>query len=221
MLRGTGALHMSDISFGAVGAALIAAVVSVVGLILAKEQKVSEFRQAWIDALRHEISVYLSSVTDISNKLSVDYKDKQKKIESLAAPYQKLNEASFNIKLRLNPDEAESSNVIKAMDNIESAFDDDKDIVGESIQHLEKELLKKAKILLKKEWKRVKDGEATYQFAKWASFVLTSVLILCIIIMTLAPRGKPSKSVTENSTSSLGCAAHDGAFYESLIAFLL
>lgn len=46
---------MNDLSVGAVGAAMIAAFVSFLGLIIGKEQKTSEFRQAWIDALRSEL----------------------------------------------------------------------------------------------------------------------------------------------------------------------
>lgn len=44
-------LKMNSISIGAVGAAIIAGFFSIVSLIIGKEQKTSEFRQAWIDAL--------------------------------------------------------------------------------------------------------------------------------------------------------------------------
>ncbi|MGV3742883.1 MAG: hypothetical protein ACO1NO_11300 [Burkholderiaceae bacterium] len=41
--------------------ALIAAAASLVATTLSKEQKVSEFRQAWIDGLRSELATFLSS----------------------------------------------------------------------------------------------------------------------------------------------------------------
>lgn len=41
---------------GTIIAAIIAAVISLLGLLISKENKVSEFRQAWIDALREEIA---------------------------------------------------------------------------------------------------------------------------------------------------------------------
>lgn len=58
-----------DITFGAVGAALIAAIVSLIGLILGKEQKTSEFRQEWINSLRAEITQFVTNVTAISDQV--------------------------------------------------------------------------------------------------------------------------------------------------------
>ena len=48
--------RIPDVAIGAVVAALIAAIVSLLGLIISKEQKTSEFRQAWIDALRSDLT---------------------------------------------------------------------------------------------------------------------------------------------------------------------
>ena len=42
-------------------AALITALIVFVNLIVSKEQKTSEFRQAWIDGLRTDLSVFFSS----------------------------------------------------------------------------------------------------------------------------------------------------------------
>ena len=42
-------------------AAAIAAAASLVAVTLSKEQKVSEFRQAWIDALRQDLASFFSS----------------------------------------------------------------------------------------------------------------------------------------------------------------
>ena len=49
-------LNLPDVAIGTMIAAFIAGLVSLLSLIISKEQKVSEFRQAWIDALRAEIS---------------------------------------------------------------------------------------------------------------------------------------------------------------------
>jgi hypothetical protein len=45
-----------DQAVGAVIAAIIAGSIALLGLIISKEQKVSEFRQQWIDALRQDIA---------------------------------------------------------------------------------------------------------------------------------------------------------------------
>jgi len=44
--------HIVELSIGAV----IAGFVSILGLIISKEQKTSEFRQTWIDSLRSDIA---------------------------------------------------------------------------------------------------------------------------------------------------------------------
>ena len=50
-------------------AAFFAGVVSMVGLIIAKEQRVSDFRQAWIDALRGEIALLIGTINAINEWL--------------------------------------------------------------------------------------------------------------------------------------------------------
>jgi len=45
---------------GTIVAAVIAAIISLLGLIISKENKVSEFRQAWIDSLREEIAAVIT-----------------------------------------------------------------------------------------------------------------------------------------------------------------
>ena len=68
---------MSDISVGAVGAAIIAGLVSLFGLIIGKEQKVSEFRQAWIDDLRKCLVAYLVNINAISDALRLQKAGKE------------------------------------------------------------------------------------------------------------------------------------------------
>ena len=57
------------VALGAVTAALIAGYFSFVGLISAKEGKVSEFRQSWIDAFRSELSEYVSTMRALATLL--------------------------------------------------------------------------------------------------------------------------------------------------------
>ena len=53
-------LNIPDVAIGAIAAALIAGLISLLGLIISKEQKTSEFRQAWIDGLRSELSLVIA-----------------------------------------------------------------------------------------------------------------------------------------------------------------
>jgi hypothetical protein len=54
-----------DAAIGATVAALIAGTVSLLGLIISKEQKTSEFRHAWIDALRSDLTAFLTQINAI------------------------------------------------------------------------------------------------------------------------------------------------------------
>jgi hypothetical protein len=111
--------------------ALISGVFSLVGLIIAKETKLSDFRQAWIDALREDISLFVSHAINISSyfqvvikpinvtyteamisaagdqqKIKQLYEEHQKKMEEflrvLREDFSGLNVRSTRIKLRLN-----------------------------------------------------------------------------------------------------------------------
>ena len=72
-----------DVAIGAVTAALIGAIISLVGLIVAKESKVSEFRQSWIDALRSELSAFLTNANSVVSSKKIDFKSDKERLEFL------------------------------------------------------------------------------------------------------------------------------------------
>jgi len=189
---------VEGVSLGAVGAALIAAIASVIVLILGKEAKTSEFRQEWIDSLRAEISEYLSSLNTISTHLLRSFKDANEKITDLAPFYTKVNSAAFMIRLRLNSREVESKSVLDLMDKYERLSKDDKTFTSSAVDQLENEMLAASQVLLKAEWKRVKDGEITFRIAKWASIALTVGLIVLVLAAAALDliRGRASRSGT-------------------------
>lgn len=172
---------MDDLSFGAIGAALIAAVVSVVGLILGKEQKTSEFRQAWIDALRAEIVAYLTQAATIRDKLGVEYPSHKSKVDALAPHYSDLNKASHGIKLRLNAKEEKSGEVLEYMAEFERLFSDDENVRTKQLEQIETRMLQSSQDLLKSEWKRVKRGEFAFWFAKYVAIGIAVILAATIL----------------------------------------
>lgn len=106
----------SIVAIATVIAALIAGVFSFVNLTLSKEQKTSEFRQAWIDRLREDLAAFFAAArafaraSELVHQYGSDYKDKV----SLPVGEQKIGELRheaaetyYRIKLRLNPDEVE------------------------------------------------------------------------------------------------------------------
>ncbi len=58
-------MELHPLAIGAIVAALITGILSVLGLVISKEQKTSEFRQQWIDDLRREVSELLACVEAI------------------------------------------------------------------------------------------------------------------------------------------------------------
>lgn len=177
---------MGGLTLGAIGAALIAAVVSLVGLVVAKDQKTSEFRQAWVDALRAEIVEYLIHVNSIADAHRQQYANFAEKRAALSPLYTCLNRSAFAIGLRLNPEESRSKAIIAAMRNLQSGLAGET-MTADAIRPLEAELLAAAQRLLKFEWKRVKRGEIGFQIARVAACILLVGCVACVSIATLYP----------------------------------
>lgn len=174
-----------DASVGAVAAAFVAGLISLLGLILGKEQKTSEFRQNWIDILRTQLVNYATNINSITDKLSAGFKDNVDKIASLSPNYTDLNKASFDIKLRVNPEEDESKKLLKAMDDFEKLANNEADFTVDNIKPIEARFIESSKRLLKHEWKRVKRGEPPFIIAKWIASMSTVVMAIIGIFLIL------------------------------------
>ena len=169
---------MDEISVGAVGAAIIAGLVSLLGLIIGKEQKVSEFRQAWIDELRKCLVAYLVNINAACDLLRLKKAGENIDSAALLLNYKLLNEASHGITLRINHSEEPSQVLWRSMNDFECLAKSTSDLTPENIKRLEDKFILAAKELLKFEWKRVKRGEAT--------FVWTKRVIILILLCLLA-----------------------------------
>ncbi len=174
-------------------AAIIAAAASFIGLVLAKEQKISEFRQSWIDDLRGEISDYLSIFTQIRDEVQRNFSTQSEKIAHLSPMYSRLNRASNLIRLRLNPEEDLSQDVVGLMDEMENLSGDDTSLAGDAGDALENELREKSQQLLKCEWDRVRKGEDAYRNAKIAASVIALMMLGFLLYLLLAGVGDPEK----------------------------
>lgn len=174
-------------------AALIAGAVSFVTLTMTKEQKTSEFRQAWIDALREELSQLLGAARAFARAVEMlrtygrDYKDKvmfplsEEKISELR--YQAAETLS-KIQLRLNPEEAKH---IELMALLRSAITKQNDLLqndGADIKPIMDAIEKAtahAQTILKDEWRRVKRGELPFQIARnWVAPIIAILSLLFV-----------------------------------------
>jgi hypothetical protein len=207
-------LGPATIAFGAIIAALIAGCFSYINLINAKEQKISEFRQAWIDALRTSVSKYVSSLSYLS-VLYKHYSDGEKKDKSkfemakgVNEVYENVNSAYNDIVFRVNNAESEPD-----FESINKAFLEclnasrnlyNKGEYNEAIKACDG-VREATKPLLKNEWNRVKMGEPAYTKAKTIAVrILYSGMLLAIVDFTFITyttfNSESHKSITSSCT---------------------
>jgi hypothetical protein len=184
---------------GAVVAALIAGIFALLGLLITKENKTSEFRQSWIDALRQDIADYAAAINRCGyyEKLRIDISNQELELE-----YEKLLQpmlssavnAQMRIRLRLNPDDSNAKlkplniELLKKLEEIQSTFNAGE--LDKAVEHLSN-IHSTAAPLLKLEWDRVKQGEPTFVRAKQlaASLIVLSLIAAVISIVRLLAAG--------------------------------
>ena len=148
----------------AISAALIAGYFSFVTLINAKEQKTSEFRQAWIDGLRKEISDFTSSVyfSRYYFQQNAASNTDPAIINGFRETHLQYCSSCAAILLRINPQEPGdpakeiTDAFLGSVYAVQNAFN-----AADYALAVEKcsDVLYKAKPLLSNEWKKVKSGE--------------------------------------------------------------
>jgi hypothetical protein len=174
---------LPEIAVGAIIAAIIGAMISLVGLIVTKEAKVSEFRQAWIDSLRTELASFASSLNALSDANVIDFESPKERFEQLKDHTIKLNESFFSVALRLNVNEESSDDVRSSMVKLANSVRNPDLFVKQSFDQEQVQFIKVSNILLKKEWARVKAGENVYRWTRLTAvatiaFLTTSVILI-------------------------------------------
>lgn len=182
-----GNLEPIIIVFGTLVTTMISGVFVMLKLIVDKEQKTSEFRQAWIDSLRNEIAEYISINNVMFSQLI--YAAQIDKIEN---PHEDFlhefienhhdnlikKEIAMNaIHFRVN--RKKDKNLLQSVYEIERYWMGEKEFnimkINEDLEKLRKQTQK----ILKKEWERVKKGEKPYYYMKRITFI--AILILAIV----------------------------------------
>lgn len=164
---------------GAVIAACVTALVSLLGLVISKEQKTSEFRQAWIDALRADISAVIAHTCTIHGATAANFDSPTKQWEVVRQDYMGINMAGAAIRLRLNPNEKESIAVLKSLEQLEAHINPG-ELNSKVLQAIHNQLVADAQLLLKKEWLRVRSGELFFRTLK---YILVAVIAVGIIFL--------------------------------------
>ena len=196
-------------------AAAIAAAASLVAVTLSKEQKVSEFRQAWIDALREDLASFLSSARAFARAMDArkvhgsETTDPAKKLftlEKLGEIRLAAAETFYRIKLRLNPDEEEHKELLRLLGQaiadqnavLQSDGADKRDVLAAVDRAAEF-----AQPILKAEWNRVKRGEKAFRVVRIGAVVIIAVSVLAILMPTrLKEEPKSSEPAAPSGSGS-------------------
>jgi len=173
------------IGAGAVIAALISGFWSFINLVISKDQKVSEFRQSWIDSFRNEVSDFASATHSIHIKWCCNYRINEMessdkfRLEN-ATEYERVFSLSNKIKLRLNPEESED--ILTAINDLERFISTNQGINDyDLITDTSNDLINFAQVMLKKEWNRVKIGEKSFKYTK----NIVGVFILLLVVFSV------------------------------------
>ncbi|PYG79879.1 MULTISPECIES: hypothetical protein [unclassified Pseudomonas] len=143
---------------------LIAGIVSLVVSILAKDQKTSEFRQAWIDGLRNDVSQLVAHFGVMKTVAGIVRERTQAEIDDYLINKQEqfleIEMLVSRIRLRLNPEE--HVEMLRLLEDLETIRDSEISPRAENISV-------QAQDILKTEWERVKRGEPSFVWLKRVS----------------------------------------------------
>ncbi|KAE9642967.1 hypothetical protein [Pseudomonas sp. PB106] len=165
------------IAFGVVTAALLTGFFSFLNMVSAKENKVSEFRLAWVDGLREEIADYTSAVQELvrievrrfntdQQPYEVAYKSTQAWLKLSKDAFDKAIGNMTKIQLRLNPNhikEKPDSPEAILMVHINKAREEFNNGDYQAAFNCCIDIRSAAAPLLKTTWDLVKTGELEYQ----------------------------------------------------------
>lgn len=178
-------------------AALIAAAISFVNLTLTKEQKTSEFRQTWIDALRQDLATFFATARafaranqelqhfGLGGQGGAPLSFTEQKISDLR--YQ-IAETRYRIQLRLNPKEPEHVELLRLM---QAAIEKQQSALAthnatDEVLLAVERAAEFAPQILKTEWERVKQGELAFRVARnWVAPITFGSSLLLVALLWL------------------------------------
>jgi hypothetical protein len=182
----------SIVAMATVSASLIAATIAFVNLTLTKELKTSEFRQAWINALREDLSVFFACARAFARATEEQHKfnGTQEKVNAFEISKEKVSDIRYQvaevysrITLRLNPEDSEHEELLRLMAVAISKQNEALSTKSNS-QETMKAIVRAtdySRPLIKKEWNRVKSGEPAYRYAR--NGAVGGIIFLCLIVV--------------------------------------
>lgn len=156
-----------EAAVGAVVSASIGGLLAFLSLVIAKENKTSEFRHAWIDSLRQDLARMIASATAIRGAVSVGFESKEDLFKATEKHFVDINQAATSIRLKLNQTEDACKPILDGIDHLEQLMIDSNPIDLVECMACEKKILVHSRMFLKNEWKRVRRGETIFYITKW------------------------------------------------------
>ncbi|ABV13020.1 TPA: hypothetical protein U2L64_000042 [Citrobacter koseri] len=155
--------------------AFLAAIGAMISLVITKELKTSEFRQAWISELRQALSNLLGFY-------DVLRRDSEVSDEERKSAYKGITVVQSEIYLRLNhskPSREETvlRDAIKLL-NVKVSSGTPSSDLKEDID----DFTMASHNVLKKEWKRVKRGELLYLSMKWLCIIIFVICLISLVV---------------------------------------
>lgn len=183
------------VAFGVITAAVLTGFFSFMNMVSAKENKVSEFRLAWIDGLREEIAEYTSAAQELvrvadrfkAEDFHTDQEKHNLRIEWYKETREAFSRATGNlskIQLRLNPEhiknypDSPEANLMQAITTARdfSVKGDFKSVLASC-----KDIRIAAAPILKSTWDLVKRGEVGYRRIRKYSLMTVTLGFYAVI----------------------------------------
>ena len=182
---------------GTVAAAIVAGGIARANLIASKETKVSEFRQAWINALRDDLAALFSNTRTLARSVQEFRAPQCDETEKFGIDKTKITvvrhdaaETYHRIRLRLNASQDDHKELLRLLSSMMGAqqsyiVNKDGDVAG-PIAAVEK-AASYAEGVLKSEWETVKLGERAYRDSLLATkyTLVGSFAVLAILVVGL------------------------------------
>lgn len=194
---------LPDVAIGAITASVIAGVISLLGLLISKEQKTSEFRQAWIDDLRKEVASLIAYANAIHGFAHGGPKTLAEGWKGVRDDFVGINQAAAMIRLRLNPNEPASMDILRTIEQIERLLSPGRHVDFNELNDVEKTLAGQTAFVLKTEWNRVRAGEIAYRVARHAAvvFVLVALIAGSVGIYKAASKAEQAPPTAQKAVS--------------------
>ncbi|WP_157986112.1 hypothetical protein [Teichococcus vastitatis] len=168
---------MTQLGFGAILAAAIAGSFSILGLIISKEQKISDFRREWVEELRADIARFMANATFIFAVMDSSTSDitEAQALTVLRAEIVAMFEASSRIHLKLDSTDPVTAPILATLREFEERVQSATPLSPATLGVLERRLVEQSRVLMRREWHRVRNGETVYRTAKTIAVITTIV----------------------------------------------